>query len=101
MCTYNITVDENVLAQRYPNVGREKFGELLQKWVDDMMSDDTPVAASRVSPNAHTYEEMKKYGVFNSYGFVCGVKEDAPNDFKEAYEEYKEHSKKMEDLGLD
>ena len=24
-----------------------------------MMSDDTPVAASRVSPNAHTYEEMK------------------------------------------
>ncbi|MBQ4441195.1 MAG: hypothetical protein II899_03705 [Bacteroidales bacterium] len=59
MCTYNITVDENVLAQRYPNVGREKFGELLQKWVDDMMSDDTPVAASRVSLNAQSYEEMK------------------------------------------
>lgn len=59
MCTYNITVDKNVLAQRYPNVGREKFGELLQKWVDDMMSDDTPVAASRVSPNAQSYEEMK------------------------------------------
>ena len=48
-----------MLAQRYPNVGREKFGELLQKWVDDMMSDDIPVAASQVSPNAHTYEEMK------------------------------------------
>jgi len=31
MCTYNITVDENVLAHRYPNVGREQFGELLQK----------------------------------------------------------------------
>ena len=59
MCTYNITVDENVLAHRYPNVGREKFGELLQKWVDDMMSGDTPVAASRISPNAHTYEKMK------------------------------------------
>ena len=59
MCSYNIIVDENVLAQRYPNVGREKFGELLQKWVDDMMSDDTPEEASRVSPNAHTYEEMK------------------------------------------
>lgn len=59
MCTYNITVDENMLEQLYPNVGREKFGELLQKWVDDMMSDDTSVAASRVSPNAHTYEEMK------------------------------------------
>lgn len=59
MCTYNITVDENMLEQLYPNVGREKFGELLQKWVDDMMSDDTPVAASRVSPNAHTHEEMK------------------------------------------
>lgn len=24
-----------------------------------MMSDDTPVAAGRVSPNVHTYEEMK------------------------------------------
>jgi len=59
MCTYNITVDENMLEQLYPNVGREKFGELLQKWIDDMMSDDTPVAAGRVSPNAHTYEEMK------------------------------------------
>lgn len=59
MCTYNITVDENMLEQLFPNVGREKFGELLQKWVDDMMFDDTPVAASRVSPNAHTYEEMK------------------------------------------
>lgn len=59
MCTYNITVDENVLAYRYPNVGREQFGELLQKWVDDMMSDDVPVATSQVSPNAHTYEEMK------------------------------------------
>ena len=59
MCTYNITVDENMLEQLYPNVGREMFGELLQKWVDDMMSDATPVAASRVSPNAHTYEEMK------------------------------------------
>ena len=59
MCTYNITVDENMLEQLFPNVGREKFGELLQKWVDDMMSDDTPVAASRGSPNAHTYEEMK------------------------------------------
>ena len=59
MCTYNITVDENMLEQLYPNVGREKFGELLQKWIDDMMSDDTPVAASRISPNAHTYEKMK------------------------------------------
>ncbi len=48
-----------MLAQRYPNVGKEKFGEMLQKWVDDMMADDTPVAASRVSPNAHSYEEMK------------------------------------------
>lgn len=59
MCTYNITVDENVLARRYPDVGREKFGELLQKWVDDMMTDDTPAAANHLSPNAHSYEEMK------------------------------------------
>ena len=58
MCTINITVDESKLALNYPGVAREKFGQWLQKWVDDMM-DDVPVSASRVSPNAHTYEEMK------------------------------------------
>ena len=59
MCTYNITVDENMLEQLYPNVGREKLGELLQKWIDDMMSEEANVAAGRVSPKDHNYEEMK------------------------------------------
>ena len=59
MCTYNITVDENVLASRYPGVASEKFGKWLQRWVDDMMSVDSPATNGNISPNAHTYEEMK------------------------------------------
>ena len=58
MCTFNITVDESKLALNYPGVDREKFGQWLQQWVDDMMA-DVHVSASQVSPNAHTYEEMK------------------------------------------
>ena len=59
MCTYNITVDESVLASRYPGVASEKFGQWLQRWVDDMMSADAPATNTNFSPNAHTYEEMK------------------------------------------
>ena len=59
MCTYNIIVDERALAIRYPGVPSEKFGQWLQRWVDDMMSVDNPSANTSVSPNAHTYEEMK------------------------------------------
>ncbi len=59
MCTFNITVDENTLNRNYPGLAREKFGQWLQQWVDDIMSVDAPVAADQVSPNAHTYEEMK------------------------------------------
>ena len=59
MCTFNITVDENKLTRNYPGLGREKFGQWLQQWVDDIMSVDAPVEADKVSPNAHSYEEMK------------------------------------------
>ena len=58
MCTFNITVDESKLALNSPGVDREKFGQWPQKWVDDMMA-DLHVSASRVSPNAHTYQKMK------------------------------------------
>ncbi len=59
MCTFNITVDENKLTRNYPGLACEKFGQWLQQWVDDIMSVDAPVATDQVSPNAHTYEEMK------------------------------------------
>ena len=59
MCTYNIIVDENKLIRNYPGLAREKFGHWLQQWVDDIMSVDAPMEADQVSPNAHTYEEMK------------------------------------------
>lgn len=58
MCTFNITVDESKSSLNYPGVDREKFGQWLQQWVDDMMT-DVHVSSSRVSPNEHTHEEMK------------------------------------------
>ena len=59
MCSFNITVDENKLARNYPGVASERFGLWLQRWVDDIMVVDTTAPAGQVSPNAHTYEEMK------------------------------------------
>ena len=59
MCTYNITVDESILAHRCPGVAKDTFGQWLQEWVDDMMSSDNPTEADHLSPNAQTYEEMK------------------------------------------
>ena len=49
----------------------------------------------------YTDKEFEEYGIFDDLGTIIGVKDDAPADFKQAYEEYKEHCQKMEDLGLD
>ena len=59
MFTYHITVDESLLERNYPGIARERFGQLLQRWVNDMMADDSLLTANAVSPNAQTYEEMK------------------------------------------
>ena len=59
MCSFNITVDEGKLARNYPGIASERFGKWLQRWVDDIMAVDTTAQVSHVSPNAHTYEEMK------------------------------------------
>lgn len=58
MCSFNITVDESILARNYPGVASERFGQWLQKWVDDIMIDNT-TQVSHASPNVHSYEEMK------------------------------------------
>jgi len=58
MCTFNVSVDEAKLANKYPGIDSERFGRWLQGWVDDILSDDTPEAA-HPSPNAHAYEDMK------------------------------------------
>ena len=52
-------MDENKLARNYPGVASERFGQWLQKWVDDIMAVDTTAPIDHVSPNAHTYEEIK------------------------------------------
>ena len=58
MCTYNITVNENALSRMRPAFNRESFGEWLQHHVDQLVAEMSgePV---RLSPNAHTREEMK------------------------------------------
>ncbi|MBR0261028.1 MAG: hypothetical protein IJQ85_04450 [Selenomonadaceae bacterium] len=38
-------------------------------------------------------EDFWKYAIFDEWGIIIGVKEDAPAEFKEAYE----HDKKIEE----
>ena len=49
----------------------------------------------------YTSMEIMKYGIFDDDGVLIGVKEDAPADFKEAYEVDKKLCKKWEAQGLD
>ena len=61
----------------------------------------TVIAYGTMKLHKYTLEELEKYGLFDSYGFICGTKEDAPADFKEAWEEHEEYRKKMAELGID
>ena len=42
-------------------------------------------------------DKVLKYGIFDRYGTLVGFKEEAPVEFKEAYE----HDKKMRDESLE
>lgn len=46
-------------------------------------------------------EEYRKYGLFDDMGDIIGVKDDAPPEFKEAYEYDKKKEAKWEALGID
>ena len=46
-------------------------------------------------------EEFERYGLFDDLGELIGVKDDAPPEFKEAYEHDKELHAKFEALGID
>lgn len=46
-------------------------------------------------------EEFEQYGLFDDLGEIIGVKDDAPPEFKEAYEHDKELHAKFEALGID
>ena len=54
------------------------------------------IAFSESKLAKYTNEECERYGVFDDLGFIIGVKDDAPADFKEAYEA----DKKMYDDAL-
>ena len=59
MCTYNITVSEDVLAMLEPRFSRESFGAWLQQHVDELLGDISTEIINSRSPIAHTSEEMK------------------------------------------
>lgn len=49
----------------------------------------------------YSEEYFKQYCIYDEEGTLTGVKDDAPEDFKAAYEEEKKHDEKMAALGLD
>ena len=58
MCTYKITVDENVMERLKPTFSKETLGQLLQQYVDDLVERMT-LEPTKESPIAHISEEMK------------------------------------------
>lgn len=48
-----------------------------------------------------TFEEFERYGIFDDLGELIGVKDDAPPEFKEAYEHDKKKRAEFEALGID
>lgn len=46
-------------------------------------------------------EEIEKYAILDDMGCIIGVKEDAPPDFKEAYEAAQKLFALWESLGID
>ena len=57
MCTYKITVDENVIERLKPTFSKEALGQLLQQYVDDLVERMTMERDTK-SPIAHTEEEI-------------------------------------------
>ena len=49
----------------------------------------------------YTGDEILTYGLFDEDGCIVGVTEDAPPEFKEAYEHDKKLQAEREALGLD
>ena len=59
------------------------------------------LAPDEVKLKGYSVEEYEKYCVFDEDGFICGVKDDAPSEFKEAYEHDEKRRKELEALGID
>lgn len=47
-----------------------------------------------------SFEDIEKYGVFNDIGDIVGAKDDAPADFKKAYEYDKKLRNELWERGL-
>ena len=49
----------------------------------------------------YTKEELLTYGIFDDMGCLVGIKDDAPPEFKAAYEADKKKDDEWEALGID
>ena len=49
----------------------------------------------------YSFKEIMRYGIFDEYGVLKGVKEEAPAEFKAAYEADKKFREKWEAAGID
>ena len=46
-------------------------------------------------------EERERYCIYSEHGYIIGVKEEAPEEFKEAYAAEEERERKWAELGID
>ena len=58
------------------------------------------LAISDVELKGYTVDDYEKYCLFDEDGFIAGVKEDAPADFKAAYEHDKKLYEEAEERGI-
>ncbi len=58
MCTYNITVSDEVVEQLEPEFDRAALGEWLQQHINEMLN-GASVQTANVSPIAHSANKMK------------------------------------------
>ena len=56
MCTFNITVDEQIISRMSPAISREAFGLLLQRYVDEFVKHF--VTDPVIPPCSYTEDEM-------------------------------------------
>ena len=51
--------------------------------------------------SVYSYNDRKCYCLYDDFGCIIGVKEEAPAEFKAAYEEYRKKREEWEAAGID
>ena len=109
-----------VLAKEIANYANENPSECLASAVSDYMTNGAGAKilsrmiwqrlkeelVKMLAPGVlkmveFTVEEREKYGVFDEDGWLIGIKEDAPAEFKEAWEQDKKIEAELWERGID